>query len=465
MNYLAQFFLKNHKFTLVVSLFVIIFGVFGVSSINSESFPSVNIGAVVITTRYDGATAEDIETKITKPIEDEIQKVTGLKQVKSTSQAGLSTIVTEVDIDRYSAEEVIADLQRAVDRASGLPADLESKPLFTEIKSDEFPVIEVAVIGETQGRLRDQVADQLKEELKDNKKVSSVMLVGFRERQFQILLDRKKLEKEHVSISEVESALRFRNITIPAGEIKGLREQKLIRIEGKATDTEEIESLVVRSNFSGQKIRISDIAQVVDGSEEPRTLARYNGEPATKLIVTKKGGADLLVLADEVANTVERFNEKYKGQLKFQIFNNEGVRVGDRLGVLISNGWQGLLLVLIFLIVFLPGRVGLMTAFSLPLALFATLGVVMVMGYTLNTITIIALVIAIGMLVDNAVVIAENYTRLRDEGHENEEALLKTVKDLWAPITATALTTIAAFLPMLVTSGVMGQFIKAIPIV
>ncbi len=465
MNYLAKFFLENHKFTVVVSLFIIIFGVFGVTAINSESFPSVNIGAVVITTRYDGATADDIETKITKPIEDEIQKVTGLKQVTSTSQAGLSTIVTEVDIDKYSTDKVIADLQRAVDRASGLPADLETKPLFTEVKSDEFPVIEVAVIGETEGRFRDQVADQLKEELKDNKKVSSVTLVGFRERQFQILLDRKKLAAEHVSIAEVESALRFRNITIPAGEIKGLSEQKLIRIEGKAINKEQIEALVVRSNFSGQKILISNIAQVLDGSEEPLTLGRYNGEPATTLIVTKKGGADLLQLADEVSKTIEIFNEKYKGQLKFEIFNNEGVRVGDRLGVLISNGWQGLVLVLFFLMIFLPGRVGVMTAFSLPLALFATLGVVMVMGYTLNTITIIALVIAIGMLVDNAVVVAENYTRLRDEGVDNEEALLKTIRDLWAPITATALTTIAAFLPMLVTSGVMGQFIKAIPIV
>jgi multidrug efflux pump subunit AcrB len=121
MNYLAQFFVKNYKFTLVATAFVVIYGYSGLKSLKTETFPSVNIGAVVITTPYGGATAEDIETKITKPIEDEIQKVSGLKLVKSTSQAGFSTIVTEVDIDRYDTETVISDLQRAVDRASGRP--------------------------------------------------------------------------------------------------------------------------------------------------------------------------------------------------------------------------------------------------------------------------------------------------------------------------------------------------------
>lgn len=465
MNFLAQFFIRNYKFTIVLSAFVMIFGISGVVSINSESFPSVNIGAVVITTRYDGATAEDIETKITKPIEEELQKVSGLKRVKSTSQASISTIVTEVDIDKYDVEKVVADLQRAVDRASGLPADLENKPLFTEIKSDEFPVIEVAVVGSDEGRIRDRVADLLKEEIQDNKKVSSVILTGFRERQFNIYLDKAALVENHVAINEVQRSLAQRNITIPGGEIKGNETQKLVRIEGKAQTKEQLEQLVVRSNFSGQKILLKDIARIEDGSEEAVTLTRHNGQSATLLTITKKGGADLLALAKEIQSVINTYSEKYKGELTFAIYNNEGIRVGNRLDVLVSNGWQGLVLVVFFLLLFMPGKVGFMTALSLPLSLMATLGIIMVMGYTLNTITIIALVIAIGMLVDNAVVISENFERLRNEGVPTEGALLKTIRDLWAPITATALTTVAAFLPMLVTSGVMGQFIKAIPIV
>ncbi|MFN7453052.1 MAG: efflux RND transporter permease subunit [Pseudobdellovibrionaceae bacterium] len=465
MNFLAQFFVKNYKFTLVLTFFVMIFGYSGLTSLKSESFPSVNIGAVVITTQYGGATAEDIETKITKPIEEEIQKVSGLKLVKSTSQAGFSTIVTEVDIDKYETEKVIADLQRAVDRASGLPTDLKEKPLFSEIKSDEFPVIELAVIGDNANRLRDRVADQLREDIKDNKKVSSVMMTGYTDRQYNIYLNQAGLIANHVSIAEVMRALEQRNVTVPAGELKSAEEQKLVRIEGKAKTVQEIEQIVIRSNFSGRRVLLKDVARVEDGSEEPRTLSSYQGKPATFLVITKKGGADIIDLAREVEDKLKEYRHKYKGQLEFQVFSDEGVRVGDRLSVLTSNGWQGILLVILFLLLFLPGKVGIVTAISLPMALAATMGGVAALGYSLNTITIIALVIAIGMLVDNAVVISENYTRLRDEGLETDEALIKTIRDLWAPITATALTTIAAFLPMLMTTGVMGQFIRAIPIV
>ncbi len=465
MNFLAKFFIKNYKFTLILSGFVVLYGVMGTLSVNSESFPSVNIGAVVITTRYDGATAEDIETKITKPIEDEIQKVSGLKQVKSTSQAGLSTIVTEVDIDKYDVEKVIADLQRAVDRAAGLPPDLISKPLFFEIKSDEFPVIEVAVVGSNADRVRDEVSDKLQEEIRDNKKVSSVVMTGFAKRQFNILLNLETLLKNHVSIGEVSMALSQRNLTIPAGELKSDDKQKLVRIEGKAISKVDLENIVIRSNFSGQKVLLKDVARVEDSQEDNRTLSSYGGKPATLITIAKKGGADIIELASEIKKVLDVYSEKYKGQLEFHIFSNEGLRVGDRLNVLVSNGWQGIVLVIVFLLLFLNGKVGIVSALSLPLVLAATLGVIASLGYTLNTITIIALVIAIGMLVDNAVVVAENFTRLRDEGYETDDALLKTVADLWAPITATVLTTVAAFLPMLVTTGVMGQFIKAIPIV
>jgi multidrug efflux pump subunit AcrB len=464
MRVISKFFLDNYKFTMVVTFFTLVFGVTGLLSINNESFPTVNIGAVVISTRYDGATAEDIETKITKPLEEEIQKVSGLKKVKSVSQSGFSTIVTEADIDKYDVEKVIADLQRAVDRAQ-LPTDLLAKPLFSEIKTDEFPVVELAVIGDNTDRKRDAIVDILKEDLKDNKKVSTVSYTGFRERQFNIFLDRQALEKNHVAISEVQRALSARNVTIPGGEIKGEETQKLLRIEGKAQNEKELGEIVIRSNFSGQKILLKDIAQIEDSEQDPETLARYAGKPAAFLTVAKKSGADLLAMESEINALLDNYREKYGSELEFKIYNNEAIRVTDRLNVLISNGWQGLILVILILMIFIKGRVGFMAALSLPISLAVTLGIIYTMGYTLNTITIIGFVIALGMLVDNSVVVAENYIRLKKEGMDGEESLLTSITTLWSPITATALTTVGAFLPMLVTTGVMGQFVKAIPIV
>ncbi|MCB0407452.1 MAG: efflux RND transporter permease subunit [Bdellovibrionales bacterium] len=462
---LAKFFIDNNKFTIVVMLGLTLFGWGGMKNLSSESFPTVNIGHVVITTYYRGASANDIESKITKPIEDEIRTVRGLKEVKSVSQTGVSRIVTIVDIDKYDVEEVVSDLQRSVDRVSDLPTDLENPPHFLEVKSDEFPVIELAVVGSNENRVRDKIAHELKEELEDNKKIASITTTGYRERQFNILVNKKKLENLHVSLFEVTQKIQAQNVNIPGGNLETSDHQSIVKIEGKMKSVEELENLVIRSNFSGERVLLKDVAQIVDGEEDAVTLALYEGKPATLITIAKKGGADIIDLANEVNALTQTFKEKYAGKAEFYIYNDEGLRVKNRVDVLSSNGLAGLILVVFFLLVFLPGKVGVMAAISLPLSILATFGYMSANGMTLNTITILAMVISLGMLVDNAVVIAENFDRLKKEGVKPYDAALETIKELWLPISATALTTIAAFLPMLVTKGVIGQFIRGIPIV
>lgn len=465
MTKIAQFFLENYKFTTVMTLFFVIFGLGGLTSLSSESFPNVNLGQVIITTTYKGAASEDIESKITKPIEDEIRSVSGIKEVKSVSQPGLSQIITVVDVDNYNVEKVIADLQRSVDRVPDLPIDLENPPKFTEVKTDEFPVIEVAIVGSNKDRLRDRVVVEMEDELEDNKKISSVNKSGFRERQFSILLDQKKLTQFHIGVEEVTAAIGAQNVTIPGGVLEAGDKQILVKIDGQQKEAPLIENTVVRANFSGGQVRVSDIGYVLDSEEDARELTRYMGQPSTSLIISKKSGADIIELANQVKVLVERFQKKYEGQLEFKIYNDEGIRVGNRLDVLQSNGLAGLVLVVFFLILFLPGRTGLMASLSLPLAVFATFGYIQASGMSLNTITILAMVISIGMLVDNAVVIAENYVRLVGQGMNGMLAAKESVRTLWLPITATAMTTIAAFLPMMVTKGIIGQFIRGIPLV
>jgi len=462
---LAKFFIDNYKFTLILTFGLVVYGLSSLINLKTETFPNVNIGAVIVTTVYPGASGDDIETKITKPLEDEIRGVRGLKEVRSVSQPNVSTINVIIDIDRYPVKEVVADLQRAVDRTSDLPSDLEDPPRFFEVKSDEFPVNEIAVVGSNEGRKRDLVADELKEHLEDIKSISSITLTGFKDRQFNINLHKDKLIQKHVSLNEVTRALRAQNVNIPGGNLETQGTQSIVKIEGKAKSTKELEQLVVRSNFSGERVLLGDISTIEDGEEDPTTLTSYESEAATFLTIAKKGGSDITELTELIEPELERFREKYKDQFQFIVYSDEGVRVGNRVSVLSSSGLIGFALVVIFLFIFLPGMVGAMTAVSLPLALMGTIGFMQSMGYTLNTITISALVISLGMLVDNAVVISENFTRLKEEGQETIQALLETISDLWLPISATAMTTIAAFLPMLVTKGVMGQFIIGIPVV
>ena len=466
MTKIAQFFIENSKLTIVLSLGLFFFGYQGIQTMNAESFPSVSFATATITTPYDGATASDIETKITKPIEDEIRGVNGLKDIRSTSQAGLSLITVRVDMDdsKVDVEETLDEIQKAVDRVSDLPRDLKDQPLFAELKSDEFPVIEIALTGDNTNRARDILADQLKEDLEDNRSVKVVRMVGFKERAFDIFLDLKKLKSYYISVSEVMAKIQSRNSNTPGGALKTSVSQQLVRVEGKIKNVEELQNVVVRSNFSGKTIRLKDVADVNESSEEVKTLTRYNGEESNLLIVNKKAGADTIKMVHELDLILADYTKR-NPEYKFNIYLSEGQKVKDRVDVLTSNALTGLVLVIIFLLLFLPGRVGLVASLSLPLAMLGTLGFMPSFGMNIDAITVLALVIALGMMVDNSVVISENFTRLRQQGLNPLEAARKSIESLWLPITATAFTTIAAFMPMLVTKGIMGQFIKWIPIV
>lgn len=459
-----KFFIENSKLTVVLSVFIFIFGLLGLYRTNAESYPAVDFAMATITTYYSGATADDIETKITRPIEDEIRTVSGLKDVKSTSQSGLSQIVVRVDMDNEVVEDVLEDLQKAVDRVNDLPLDLQERPAYQEINSEEFPAIELALTGPNKNRQRELLADQFKEELEDIKQVLNVRLVDYSDREFNIQLDQEKLNRYHLGVNEVINQVRGRNANIPGGPLRTSDIQKLVRIEGKAKNVEELENIVVRSTFTGNKIYLKDVAIIEDTGEEKTTRVRYNGEPATLLIVNKKAGADTIALVDQVEEKINRFRETHK-DYELIVYNNEASKVKNKLDVLANNALSGLALVFLFLMIFLPGLIGIVASLSLPFAVLATMGFMPVMGINLNTITILALVIALGMLVDNAVVISENFTRLKKEGMNSKDAAIEAVNQLWLPITATAFTTIGAFLPMLVTKGIMGEFIKYIPIV
>ncbi len=465
MRKIAAFFVDNYKFTFILTIFVAMFGLLGMMQLNSESFPSVDFATAMVTTRYPGATPSDIETKITKPIEDEIRKVSGLKDVRSMSQGGQSTIVIRIDMDKENVPKVMADLRRAVDGVKELPTDLLEDPDFNEINSEEFPAIEIAVTGPVGNRRTDRFADHLKEELEDNKRVLDVRMVNFHEREFQINLNVQKLRFFHIGIDEVLAKIGSRNVNIPGGDLKANSSKRLVRIEGKVKSIEDLQNVVIRSNYSGQRVLLKDVAEVTDGKKEVEKITRYDGRPAILMVINKKAGADTIALVNEVESVLERFRSTYGKEFHISIYNNEAEKVKNRLEILNSNALTGLALVFIFLLIFLPGRVGVMASLSLPLASMAVIGLMPGLGMNLNAITILAMVIALGMLVDNSVVISENFTRLRKQGMPRREAALESVGNIWLPISITAMTTIAAFLPMLVTKGVMGEFIKWIPIV
>ena len=464
MKQIFNFFIDNYKLTFVFTAMLIVGGLMGLRELNSEAFPPVDFAIAKISTIYPGSSPEEVEEQITQKLEDEIRTLDGIRDMKSTSQSERSDIVVRIDMDNVDSRQVMDEIQRAVQRVGDLPPGILEDPVIDEVKSEEMPIIELGLAGPQKNRERDELADRLKDQLEDIPGVASVRLDGFQKREFQILLDPNRMRRLHVGIPEVLTAVQKRSQNIPAGYIRSSGEQNLVRVLGEVRSAEEMGEIVVRSNFTGQKIRVKDVADVKDGAEEGRSRARVNGEPATILVVRKKAKSDAIEVVDGISTQLEVFRKSLPSEYSVTIFNNEGSRIKDKLGIVVSNSVFGLILVLVILLIFLPGKMGVLTSLSLPLAILGTVSLAPSLGLAFNTITMLALVIAIGMLVDNSVVISENYARLRGEGIPPRKAAQQAVGQFWLPITATAMTTIAAFLPMLVTKGIMGEFIKYIPI-
>lgn len=459
-----RFFVENPKLTITLAAIFFMSGVMGLNTLNREENPPVDFATATVVSIYPGASPDEVEEQITNKIEEEIRGVEGIRTVRSTSKSGLSTIIIQVEMDGFDTDKVMDDLQTAVQQAR-ITASLREPPVFTRINAKEIAVYEMGIVGPNVGRQRDLLAEDLQDIMESVKGVAEVELSGWNEREFQIRLNRAKMRRYQVGVQEVFAAVQNRNQDTPAGYIERADERFLVRVRGRVRSAEEMGEIVVRSNFNGQSILIKDIAEVIDDKKEPEIITKLNGEPATILSVKKMGNADSIKVVGALQDPIQAFSDNMPDDFKIVAYNNEAERVEYRLEIVSSNALMGLGLVILTLLIFLPGWAGVMSAFSMPIAICATLGLMPILGANFNVITMMAIVIVLGMLVDNSIVIGENYARHRSLGKTPRDAAFTAAHEFWMPITATALTTIAAFLPMLVTKGVMGEFIKWIPIV
>jgi multidrug efflux pump subunit AcrB len=466
MEKLFRFFVENWRFSLVMTIATVIVGILGASLMQREAFPPVNFARVIVTSVYPGASPEEVRDKVTQVIENELRGISGIKDVRSVSQPERSEIDIRIDIDTSDSDKVVNEIQRAVQRASSkLPSDMLEDPLVLEDKAEEVPVLELGIAGPSENRMRDKLAEDLESLVESVSGVSDVVLTGYTERELQVLLDRENLDRLAVGLTEVLGAISTQLKNVPVGYLETKAQSTQVRILGKSTSPEEIGEFVVRSSSLGTAIRVKDVGKVVDGGAKPRVLARLNGEPATLLIATKAADADALEVLGRVQSKVAQFQSRLPEGYKLVVYNDEGRRIANRLDIVLFNAGFGLLAVLVVLFLFLPGKVGVASAMSLPICALGSLALMVYFGANFNIITMVALVICLGNLVDNSVVISEYYTRLREEGQGAQAAAIDAARQFWVPFTASTITIISAFVPMLVTQGVMGQFIRWIPIV
>ncbi|MDX1957923.1 MAG: efflux RND transporter permease subunit [Leptospiraceae bacterium] len=472
MRGVIKYFLDKSIFLNLLTVLILLVGLYkGMCSLNREAFPNVNFDIVTITTIYPGASPSEVEKLVTKPIEESIKSVDGIKEFRSGSIENRSGIVVTIDPNVKDTQKVVDDIKSAVDRTEDLPEDAK-KPLVQEITSGRNPVIEIHVgIKEKDGKplttekeFREKVKI-LEEMLLDIPEVARITRKGYRDAEMHVDLNPQKMDVFQLSAQQVINALRGKNISFPGGNLSDQGKEAAIRTVGEFDTPVEIEDVFVRSNDAGRSVKLKDVAKVKEDYADKVYIEKINGLYAIGLVVIKKEKADAITLVEKTRKVKKEFEEKYKESLTFTEVNDISKYIKRRLDVLISNGVGGFILVVGSLFFFLGWRISLMVALGLPLAVAMTLISLDYFGMTLNLISMMGLIIVVGMLVDDAIVISENIYRYIEMGEDVLESCIKGTAEVVAPVTATVTTTCAAFGPMLFMTGIFGKFVYSIPMV
>ena len=461
---IAAFSVKNSLFVNLLSIFLMLAGVFSLFQLNREAFPVFSFDIVLVVTPYPGASAPEVEKLVTIPLEEEVRGVDGIEEFYSESLENTSVIVVSLDPDHKNPDKVVRDIQRAVDRVRDLPEDAEV-PEVEELSTREIPVIEVSLSGELSEAELQKYAEVLESRLEEIEGLSKVSRTGWRDPEIWVEVKPELMSRYYVSPAEIMKALKQKNVNLPGGKLRTGEEEINIRVLGEFKTPEEVGNVIIRANDVGNWLRVKDIARVKPAFEDEDTIHHTEGTRAIRLVLVKKEQGDAISIVEDAKKKISEFEKTAPPELKIVLVNDLSFYIQRRLGVLTNNGIIGIILVLISLFIFLSRPVAFFTALGLPIAFLTTFAIMAYLGMSINLITLFGLILVLGMIVDDGIIIAENVYRHIEEGLTPKQAAVVGTTEVIKPVTATILTTIAAFSPLLFISGIMGKFIRGIPLV
>ena len=459
---IVQFSIRNSLIVNLLLLVIIIAGILSWRSMPQEMFPIVNLDLVRIVTEYQGAPPEEIEKQITILIEEEIETLPDVDVVTSESSEGLSKIEVKLKTDT-DVDDFLREVRSVVDAIDDFPLQAEI-PEISRLKT-RFPVISVTLYGSTQLGVLYETAENVRRDLLGISGVASVGIAGDQEWELWVIVDPHEMAARNVSLNEVQIALTENLQDLPGGSLQAAEGDILLRGMGVAPNAEAVGEVVLRSNSGGGQLTLSEIAEIDLRLEEAQTIGRFNGEPSVNLTVTKTARASTIDVADSVKQYTEKLQDKLPSGMKAGLFSDLSIYVKNRLETVMSSGVVGLVLVLISLYVFLNFRVAFITALGIPVSFLVAIILIHYLGYTINMISLFAFLIALGMIVDDAIIVTENVYRHMENGVDRAQAALMGGKEVFWPVVASTCTTIAAFIPMFGVSGTLGKFIEVIPVV
>jgi multidrug efflux pump subunit AcrB len=457
---LPRFSVQNSVFVNLILILILVGGVGSWLTSNKEVFPSLDLNLVTVTTVYSRASPEEVEKTVTIPIENAVEAVEGVDEVVSQSLEGRSLVLIEVDRS-YETRRVADDVRAELDRLDELPEDAED-PVVVSVKTT-FPVINVAVGGDVPETVLREVARDLKDEVLGISGVNQVFISGIRDPRIQIDLRLDRALAYGIDLLAVVDAVRRRNVTLPAGTTRNPLQEWGLRTEGEFADAAAARRMVILRRAGGGVVRLGDVAQVEEGFEEPVTLSRVRGQPALNLSIFKKREGDTIEIAEAVRQLVPQWQRGLPDGVTLTLNQDNSRWIRKRLETMFTSARLGFLLVCLTLFVFLDWRVAIWTAAGIPVSFLGAAFLMKLTGISINMLSLFSFIVVLGMVVDDAVVIAENIYRHRQLGVPAREAAIRGATEVALPVTAAVMTTVAAFVPMLVMTGTMGKFMSVIP--
>lgn len=459
--WLSSFSIKNRISVMVLVLLIAVMGIVSYLTIPKESFPSITVPNIFVVTVYPGVSPEDMESLVTRKLEDELGGISEVKTMTSTSSEGYSNINLEFDTN-VDIEDALQKVREKVDLAKPeLPEDAE-EPTVQEINLSEFPIMNVNLSGDYDEVILKEIAEDLQEKIEAIPTVLGVDLTGGLEREVQVNVDLPKLKYYNISFGDIIGAISNENVTIPGGDITVGTKKFLLRVPGQYEDTAPIEDVVVKGE-NQNPIYVRDVAEVKFGFKERSTYSTLNGSPVITLGVKKRSGENILDTATEVKAILENELPMLPPTTTYTITNDQSKDVVSMVSNLENNIISGLLLVVGVLLFFLGVRNSSFVGISIPMSMFLSFILLSIVGITMNMVVLFSLILALGMLVDNAIVVVENIYRYLEEGYDNFEAAKKGTGEVAVPIITGTFTTIAAFAPMVFWPGITGEFMSYLP--
>ena len=463
----SNFSVNNVMTVYVLTAIIFIAGLMSYLSMPSEAFPEIVTPEIYVGTPYPGNSPADIEKLISRPLEKEINGITGVDEINSTSVEGYSTIQVKFDFD-VTPEDALRKVKDKVDAAMGkpdFPTDLPADPnVFALNISELMPMANINLSGEfSLDQLKDY-AEYLEEEIENLNEISKVDIRGIDDKEVRVMIDNKKLESMKLGFRDIAGAIQNENMTISGGNLLVDGYRRNVRVVGEIRAIEELENIIIKSEKM-QLVRLKDVAEVAFDEVERESYAREYGDAVVMLDVFKRPGENQIILSGKISDILDLAKDEYfPDNLSVTVTNDTSEQTQTQVADLENSIIFGMLLVVLVLMFFLGLRNALFVGIAIPLSMLMSFFILSAMSITLNTMVLFSLVLALGMLVDNGIVVVENIYRFMDEGYDKITAAKLGAGEVAMPIIASTATTLAAFVPLAFWPGIFGEFMKYLPI-